>query len=95
MKKKTLRLCPEGHKYYKSTDCPICPICEEERKPKNGFLALLSAPARRALENNNLTTVKKLATLTETEILNLHGIGITSIPILRNALKQNGLKFKK
>jgi len=44
----TLKTCPKGHKFYKSSDCPACPICEEERKPKVGFLALNAAPARRA-----------------------------------------------
>lgn len=44
-----LRTCPKGHKYYKSTDCPTCPICEQEHKPHNSFLSLLVAPARRAL----------------------------------------------
>src|SRR3954453_24228501 len=39
--KKTLRTCPRGHKYYKSSDCPTCPICEEANKPSEGFLSLL------------------------------------------------------
>jgi len=41
--KKTLRTCAKGHQYYKSSDCPTCPICEEERKPQVGFLAALVA----------------------------------------------------
>jgi hypothetical protein len=44
------RICPNGHHYVKSSDCPVCPFCEADRKPKKGFLSLLSAPARRALE---------------------------------------------
>ncbi|MGE8206983.1 hypothetical protein ACQKP0_20950 [Heyndrickxia sp. NPDC080065] len=55
---KNLRICDKGHKYYKSSDCSTCPICEQERKPEKGFLALLSAPARRALENNGVTVAK-------------------------------------
>ena len=47
---KTLRTCDKGHQYDKSSDCPSCPICEQERKPDSGFLARLSAPARRSLE---------------------------------------------
>jgi predicted RecB family nuclease len=92
--KKTMRTCNKGHNYYKSSDCPTCPICEQERKPENGFLSLLSAPARRALENNGITSVQELSKLSEKEILKLHGMGPASIPKLRSALKENGLSFK-
>ena len=47
---KTLRTCKNGHQYYKSSDCFTCPVCEAQRKSNDGFLSLLSAPARRALE---------------------------------------------
>jgi len=92
--KKTLRTCKNGHRYYKSSDCPTCPICEQERKPKEGFLSTISSPARRALENNGITTLKKLATFSEKEILQLHGMGPSTIPKLRDALKSEGLSFK-
>lgn len=89
-----LRTCKKGHQYYKSSDCPTCPICEAERKPTDGFLVLLSAPARRALENNQITTLKQLCKYSEAEILQLHGMGPASLPKLRKALKENGLSFK-
>lgn len=92
--KKTLRICPKGHRYYKSSDCPTCPICEEEKKPKDGFLSLLSAPARRALENNSITTLKQLSQFSEEEILKFHGMGKASLPKLREALLQKKLSFK-
>ncbi|WP_459641126.1 helix-hairpin-helix domain-containing protein [Flavobacterium sp. CGRL2] len=44
------RTCKKGHHYSKTSDCPTCPICEAQRKPKSGLLSVLSAPARRALE---------------------------------------------
>ena len=91
----TLRTCKKGHQYYKSSDCPTCPVCEKERKPKEGFLSLLSAPARRALENENISTLKQLSKFSEKEILKLHGIGPTAIPILKSALKKEGLSFQK
>ena len=50
-KAKTIRICPEGHRYEKSTDCPTCPVCEAARKPVDGLFTGLGAPARRALEN--------------------------------------------
>lgn len=95
MAQKNSRTCENGHKYYKSSDCPTCPICEAERKPKNGFLSLLSAPARRALENADITTLAKLSEHTEKDILKLHGIGKTTIPKLREALETENLAFAK
>lgn len=93
--KKELRLCPKGHKYYKSSDCPTCPVCEEEIKPKNGFLSLLGAPARRALENAGITMLLQLSKYSENELLKLHGFGKSSLPKLRDALKEKGLNLRK
>ncbi|WP_026568286.1 RNA polymerase alpha subunit C-terminal domain-containing protein [Bacillus sp. UNC41MFS5] len=91
---KSLRTCDQGHKFYKSSDCPTCPTCEKERKPADGFLSVLSAPARRALENNGITTLQQLSTFTEKEVLQFHGMGPASLPKLRLALKENGLSFR-
>lgn len=92
---RTLRICPKGHKYFKSSDCPTCPVCEQENKPETGFLALLSAPARRALHHAKIDTLTLLADKTEKEVLALHGIGPAAMPILRKALKAAGLSFRK
>jgi hypothetical protein len=91
---KKIKICSKGHRYYKSTDCPTCPYCEAERKPKDGFLRLLSAPARRALENNQIDTLEKLSAWSEKRLLSLHGLGPSTIPKLRIALGEAGLKFK-
>ncbi|MEO2076589.1 MAG: RNA polymerase alpha subunit C-terminal domain-containing protein [Bacillus sp. (in: firmicutes)] len=91
---KNVRTCNKGHKYYKSSDCPTCPICEQERRPEDGFLSLLSAPARRALENNGVTSLQELSSYSEKEILKFHGMGPASLPKLRVALKEKGLSFK-
>ena len=90
----TLKTCPKGHKFYKSSDCPSCPICEEERKPKDSFLALIAAPARRALENEGITSLEKLSAYSEKEILSLHGMGKSSLHKLNDALNKAGLAFK-
>jgi len=95
MPQKNLRTCENGHNYYKSSDCPTCPVCEAERKPKTGFLSLLSAPARRALENADITTLEKLSKHSEATILKLHGIGKTTIPKLREVLEAENLTFSK
>lgn len=93
--KTSLRTCKNGHQYAKSSDCLTCPICEKALKPSNGFLSTIAAPARRALESKGITSLEKLAGFTEDEILQLHGIGKTAIPKLRNALQDAGLAFKK
>jgi hypothetical protein len=91
---KNRRICREGHLYYKSSDCPVCPVCEKNNKPKEGFLSIVSAPARRALEREGIKTLKELSGFSESEILNLHGIGPGSLPKLRNALNNEGLSFR-
>ncbi|MBC7829001.1 MAG: hypothetical protein H7122_14725 [Chitinophagaceae bacterium] len=91
--KRTSKTCSKGHKYFKSSDCPTCPVCEEKRKPQNSFLSLLAAPARRALENNDIRNLKQLARFSEKEVLEFHGMGPGSMSALRNALKAEGLKF--
>lgn len=91
---KTLRTCLQGHQYYKSISCPVCPICES-KKAAAGFLSSLAAPARRALENRGIHSLQELAQYSEKEILALHGMGKTSIPKLRAALTSEGLSFRK
>ncbi len=92
--KKRLKTCKNGHPFYKSLDCPVCPICEVERKPKDNFYSTLAAPARRALENNGITTLQQLSKYSIKEILNFHGMGKSTIPKLQKALQENGLTFK-
>ncbi|REB07437.1 hypothetical protein DVB69_11460 [Sporosarcina sp. BI001-red] len=89
-----LKAFEQGHHSNKKSDCPTCPICEKERKPESGFLSILSAPARRALENNGIQSFKILATYTEKELLQFHGLGPASIPKLELALKEKGMGFK-
>ncbi|WP_419887495.1 RNA polymerase alpha subunit C-terminal domain-containing protein [Neobacillus niacini] len=92
---KNLRTCPKGHQYFKSSECPTCPICEADKKPKSGFLSQLSAPARRALEKNGITSLQELSTYSEKEILKFHGMGPASLPKLKSALSEEGFSFKK
>ncbi|MGN6800943.1 MAG: DUF1801 domain-containing protein [Ginsengibacter sp.] len=68
---------------------------KQQDEPVDDFLAGLSAPARRALQNNGIKTIKDLSKLTEADVLKLHGIGKTAIPVLQKTLKENGLVFKK
>ena len=92
---KSLRVCEKGHKYYKSSECTSCPMCNKENKPKGGFLSKLSSPARNALVHEGIDTLQELSKYTEKEILKLHGIGPASLPILRTSLEEEGLSFKE
>lgn len=94
-RERTLRICPKGHRYYKSTDCGTCAKCEQENKPTEGFLARLSSPARNALIHNGITELNQLAQYSEKEILALHGIGPSSLPILKKALAEENLQLKQ
>lgn len=90
---KSLRICERGHRYYKSSECPTCPVCEQEGKATEGFMAGLSAPAQRALEGAGIKTLRQLAEKKEADILALHGMGPASMPKLRQALAVAGLMF--
>ncbi|KQL36029.1 RNA polymerase alpha subunit C-terminal domain-containing protein [Psychrobacillus sp. FJAT-21963] len=92
---KSLRVCEKGHKYYKSSECPSCPTCDKENKPKSGFLSKLSSPAKNALVHEGINTLQELSKYTEKEILKIHGIGPASLPIMRTSLEGEGLSFKE
>jgi len=91
---RNLKTCSRGHQYYKSSDCPVCPVCENMKKPDGSFSSMV-APARRALENAGIRTPEQLSKYTVTELLELHGMGPSSIPKLRKVLKSKGLSFKR
>jgi hypothetical protein len=93
MPAKRLKTCDRGHKFYKSSDCPSCPICAAQDRPESGFLSLLSAPARSALEQAGILTLTELSQHSEREILKLHGLGPKTLPILRKALDEAGMAF--
>jgi len=93
MPKQDRRICSNGHRYDKSSDCPVCPVCEKE-KSKRSVFGKLSAPARRALEHLGIQGVAELSSYNEREILALHGMGPSSIPKLRILLKEAGMHFR-
>jgi len=92
---KKLKTCSKGHQFYKSTDCPTCPICEKENKPMSGFLSSISAPARRALEREGINSLIQLSKHSEKELLQLHGMGPKAIVILKQLLTEKKLSFGK
>jgi hypothetical protein len=65
-------------------------------KPTAGDLPLkLAAPAQRALQSAGLTTLKQLSKLTESELLQLHGLGRNAVATLREALQAKGWSFRE
>lgn len=95
MPAKQLKVCQRGHKFYKSSDCPSCPICAAQAKPVSGFISLLSAPARGALDHAGISTLTELSRYSEREILKVHGMGPKSLPVLKQALRDAGMAFAK
>ena len=93
--KRQRNVCPKGHVFFKTPGCSSCPRCEAVRKPQDGLLAGLAAPARRALEAAGLTTPAKLAKKTEAQVGELHGMGPNAISKLRAALAKDRLSFRK
>lgn len=89
-----LRTCPNGHHYTKTSDCPTYPQCEAARATKEGWMAQLGAPARRALESAGIKTLSRLSRYSEKDLMALHGFGPGSLPAIREALDQVGLQLK-
>lgn len=96
--KGTLKICSRGHRFYKSSDCPVCPQCWSgyyRTKNQSDFPPKLAAPALRALANAKLANLCALTKLTEAELAALHGIGPRAMVLLQQALKAKKLQLKK
>lgn len=90
-----IKTCPNGHQFTKSSDCPVCPQCEKEKKPKGGLLSLVAAPARRALQGAGIESVSDFSKFTKEEILHLHGMGPKALDVIESEMKKGKVKFKK
>ena len=53
----------------------------------------LSAPARRALTEAGCTTLTQVSQLSEAQVKRLHGIGPSTLVLLRLTLRANGMSF--
>ncbi|MDQ0272816.1 DNA-directed RNA polymerase alpha subunit [Cytobacillus purgationiresistens] len=56
--------------------------------PKN-----IGKPATRALIQAGLVQLEQLATVTEADLLKLHGVGPKAVRLLKQALEDEGLSF--
>ena len=54
----------------------------------------LAAPARRALINAKLIKITDLKKITEKQLMALHGMGPSSLPIIKREMKKLKIKFK-
>lgn len=96
MSKKTWRTCDRGHRYQKSSDCPICPVCWAEyykNRPKSDLPDELSAPALRALLEAKILNLKQLSRFTEKELRDMHGMGPKGIAMLKVALQKRRMSL--
>lgn len=66
-----------------------------EFPPGSSLPEIISKPAHRALAGAGIVNLEQLTTITEAELLKLHGMGPKGIRILRQALADKGLDFAK
>jgi DNA-directed RNA polymerase alpha subunit len=64
----------------------------KEAKENHPF-SKLGQPAQRALANAGINSLEELAKLTEKEFMKLHGIGKSTLPILKEAMAEKQLSF--
>jgi DNA-directed RNA polymerase alpha subunit len=57
-------------------------------------LPKLAAPARRALLGAGYTRLEQLTEVSESEVMELHGMGPNALRALREALEERGLSFR-
>jgi len=62
-------------------------------KSKDDFPPGLAQPALRALAAAGYTRLEQLSSVTEAELLKLHGMGPKALGLIRNALHARGLAF--
>ncbi len=63
------------------------------REPETDFPTGIGKPAHRALVGAGYTRLEELTSVTEVELLKLHGMGPKALGILRSALAARGLSF--
>lgn len=97
MTAKQWKVCSRGHRFQKSSSCPVCPYCWPgyRKKLQSDFPEKLSAPALRALANAKIKKLADISRYTEKEIAALHGMGPTGITMLKTALRNKRQSFKK
>lgn len=90
-----IKICKNGHRFEKTSNCLVCPKCSSEEM-KNKFsdeFPFIGAPAFRALDNIGIENLQDLTKYSKKELLSLHGFGLKALQLLAEKLKDNGLSF--
>lgn len=91
-----IKICKNGHRFQKSSDCPVCPLCSSQEM-NNTFaeaFPAIGAPAFRALDRIGITSLSDLSQYTEKELLALHGFGPRALQRIKDSLHQKGLSLR-
>lgn len=86
------KVCANGHSFEKSSDCPVCPVCERAKKRNDDF-PKLGAPAQRALANAGIAKLRDLARWREPDLMALHGMGPKAMLALKVVMRKHRLAF--
>ena len=88
----------------KGADASCCPLTSKPRlrlaseaqtaSIKGNFPKGIAKPALRALFAAGFTTLEQLATISEVELLGLHGMGPNAVRKIRDGLHEKGLDFR-
>ncbi|MBP6090032.1 MAG: hypothetical protein KA521_02160 [Crocinitomicaceae bacterium] len=62
---------------------------------KSCLITTISKPAQLALIHAKIDSSELLALFTEKELLQMHGVGPSAIPKIKDHLKEKGLHLKK
>ena len=61
----------------------------------DGLPRSIGRPATNALHHAGIDRLAQVATLTEAELLRIHGVGPKAVQILRDALAERGRSFRQ
>ncbi|MDP3492837.1 MAG: hypothetical protein Q8R82_06955 [Hyphomonadaceae bacterium] len=66
-----------------------------KKAPPSSDLPKLAAPAQRAIAGAGVSSLTKLAQMTEADVVALHGMGPNAMTTLKTAMKAKKLSFAK
>lgn len=55
----------------------------------------IGSPAQRALSAAGITRLEQFTSISEDELLRLHGVGPKAVRLIKESLRENGLAFAK
>jgi hypothetical protein len=82
-----------GHGHAMAVYATLKPFLGKQKEEAPALPVKLSAPAQRALAGAGISTLKQLAKWTESDLMELHGMGPNAVKQLQKALDDNGLAF--